>query len=158
MVLPLLPEAQMAAGRLAVRQRMMDPQPQHIGPVNNFTQYLQRQWANAGISVHGEDQRTNNAVESFHYRLLRSLGRQHPNIWVFVTGLQAVEQSVAMDLLRLRRGEQIPIRQRPFRVLVNRRIGKYTLITIYLARQNICTFLYLSIVVVINLEQKTISV
>lgn len=125
MVLPLLPNNLVPAGRAVVTETLELGAPAgNRNQVDIFVHYLYRQWANIDISIHREEVRTNNSVESFHGRLLRSIGRQHPNIWMFVIGIQKIEHSLSMDFVRLRRGEEVPIRRRPEQVRLNRQIGK----------------------------------
>lgn len=55
--------------------------------LKNFLEYWNRQWNNnvtpAGISIYGLQQRTTNAIESFHLTLLRTVGT-YPQIWHFI--------------------------------------------------------------------------
>lgn len=126
MVLPLLPEELIAAGRRAVREMLLvNHVPAHLDEaIGSFARYLERQWANERISVHRADNRTNNAVESFHGRMLRSMGRHHPSVWIFINVIQNIEHSLAMDFLRLRRGEGIPVRTRRGQMQLDQQIGK----------------------------------
>lgn len=71
--------------------------------INRFVQYWQRQWGRINIYVYDLLSRTNNAVESYHALLFTLVGRRHPNFWVFVSYLQKMENSKAVDLLRVRR-------------------------------------------------------
>lgn len=125
MVLPLLPNNFLEVGRQAVRGTMLnDIDGLLLNNIQSFCQYLNRQWMDENISVYGQQHRTNNAVESFHSRLSKVMGRQHPNIWVFITNLQKMEHTMAMDFTRVRRGEELPIRQRPHLIRMNQQIGK----------------------------------
>jgi len=45
--------------------------------------------------------RTNNNNEGYNFRLQKKLGLEHPNIWIFVKGLQKEELSVSIDYIRV---------------------------------------------------------
>lgn len=126
MVLPLLPQGQMVAGRQYIHGFMLDAvaDAQAIQAINQFVDYLGRQWEAQNISVHGLCVRTNNAVESFHHSLIRRVGRPHPNVWMFVSYLQNTEHSKALDLIRVRRGEQVTVNRRRVYVQLDGTIRK----------------------------------
>lgn len=71
-----------------------------------------RQWGSSNISVHGQNVRTNNSVESFHKFFFALVGRAHPNVWAFLTKYINMEHIKAVQLIRRARGEELPPRQR----------------------------------------------
>lgn len=84
---------------------------------DDFCDYLTRVWSNQNVSVHGELVRTNNSVESFHKYLFDQIGRSHPNVWIFLNKLKAVEHAKAVQLNRVRNGfEQPEERRRKYRL------------------------------------------
>lgn len=95
--------------------------------VGRFIEYWQRQWGRINIYVYGVRSRTNNLVESYHASLSSLVGRRHPNFWVFVSFLQRMENSKAVDLIRIIRDPAaLPLRRRPAMVTLDNRISKYT--------------------------------
>lgn len=125
MALALLPHDMFEQGRLEVHRWMLQAARQdEIEGTNNFAEYLRRQWGTINVSVHGLSVRTNNAVESFHKSLNQLVGRRHPNVWMFVSYLQQMEHSKACDLIRLRRGLQVPQPPRARWIRLDARIRK----------------------------------
>jgi len=48
--------------------------------------------------------RTNNNNEAYNLRLEKKLGQEHPNIWIFVEGLQKEEVLISVDYVRVVNG------------------------------------------------------
>lgn len=124
MCLPLLSPNLFIQGCEAVEQHFHLEPVANEGTVQQFNNYLRRQWSRANISVYRLGTRSNNAVEGFHSILKRTIGRSHPSFWVFLGELQKLEHGRACDILRLQQGLQR--RERPRRAYRNldRRIGK----------------------------------
>lgn len=109
MVLPLLPNRHIAAGRkIVIRTFLRDAEEAASDRIQRFGRYLQGQWEGLNVSVFGESPQTRNAVESFHYALLKLVGMHHNSIWNFLEFLIKMENSRSCDITRLRQGGQLP--------------------------------------------------
>lgn len=71
--------------------------------------------------MHRQTVRTNNSVESFHKLLFETIGRAHPNVWVFLAKIQKIEHVKAVQLTRVVNGiEIVEVRRRQYRLAENR--------------------------------------
>lgn len=73
----------------------------------NFCDYMVRQWGRQNISVYGHAVRSNNSVESVHRYMFETVGRAHPNIWIFLTKILQIEHTKSVQLSRTRNGEEV---------------------------------------------------
>lgn len=114
MALPFLPEGDVEQAYAFIEQTAID---NDIDDIDDLFAYYQEQWMTGTISIatwncHGRDIRTNNAVEGFHHRFNRVIGRNHPNTWILIERLQQEEKRTQhiisqMDQgLRLRSGRR----------------------------------------------------
>lgn len=114
MCLPLVPPQFLQDAVMLVNHHLQQFGVADGASVHRFIQYWQRQWGHINISVYDVRSRTNNLVESYHASLSSLVGRRHPNFWVFVRYLQNMENSKAVDLIRVMRNPaKLPLMRRP---------------------------------------------
>lgn len=89
---------------------------------SEFCNYLTSTWTGPNVSVHGQTIRTNNSVESYHKYLFTSIGRAHPNIWMFLSKMLEVEHTKATQLGRVINGYEVLEERRRIYRLADKRI------------------------------------
>ncbi|KAK7116108.1 hypothetical protein V1264_001850 [Littorina saxatilis] len=82
--------------------------------------WLSGEYPPAMWNVHDTDIRTNNRVESWHSKLNKIVGRQHPNVHVLVNILREEQAQMEISLNRARLGARPPSRRRKYRELDER--------------------------------------
>ena len=110
--LPLLPPGEISAAVSDV-QAQLDSTSPHASQLQQLIAYVKRQWINKRtigperLSVRDNRSRTNNVLESYHAALRRRIKVAHPNLFSFLSHLQAATADQMHDVARIRNGLNI---------------------------------------------------
>lgn len=91
-----------------------------------FSQYWDKQWKKANISVFGLIHRTNNFAESFNRSINTLIKRKHPDLWTLIHNLKKVEMDEADEILKAHLGVIIPTRRTEVMRSMDRKIKEAT--------------------------------
>jgi len=112
MALPFLPVGEVAQAFAFLE----DLAHENLGDdLEELFAYFNRQWMTnpdiplATWNCHAVDVRTNNAVEGFHSRLNRMIGRIHPNCWFLFEKLQEEQNRTRHLLSQIQQGTRIRV-------------------------------------------------
>ena len=93
--------------------------------LKELTEYYQATWLDGSYplrlwNVADKTIRTNNAVEGWHNKLNRGLGRHHPNIYQLIEYIQKEQQQGQQKVVQARLGVEPPPRRKKYRDLEER--------------------------------------
>ncbi len=91
-----------------------------------FSDYWNRQWRKANISVYGLINRTNNFAESLNKSINSLIKRKHPDIWVLIHNIKKVERDKADEILKAYHGTIIHTRRSGPTSALNKKINDAT--------------------------------
>ncbi len=108
MCLPLLPADKIQEAFVSLESVIFADE---VEKVNAFKAYVRRQWVDGTpaqqISVFGAKTTTNNAAESWHSWIKKSIMSHRPNIWSFISKVNNFIADIELDLQRQQNGLQI---------------------------------------------------
>ena len=124
MAIPLLPANLIPeAFATLLSQPFSDLEATDLGNITKFKAYIRKQWSNypaANLSAHGEDNATNNGLESNHATFKRVIKTHRPNPWEFCRKFNNILDDYLIDFKRLQNfGVENFARERSLKVQAN---------------------------------------